>query len=712
MEEKTTEMISYIIKNKKYPMLVCPQCKSSIIQITSLKREIITFKCPCSPCNISLPLKEFIANLENIDSSNEKCFKHKDNIANAFCAKCNLYMCDTCESYHESFQPEHQTTKQIIKTNDQCIIHKNQKKAFYCKACDLDLCELCKNSVHQEHADQVISMREYFEIAKSLVQFKSTEDLSTKYIEKIQEILGYKERQVNFLNSLINIILTMIDDINKQCKKTLQTNYDNMLLNKIVTDIFYNTNESNPIPLFSAIKNAIILTNDKTEIKPSFQAPTFGTNNVWAPQNTGWGNPSTGTTTTWGLKTTNLNNSTKQIQLESLLSTFKKEAEIYFQNSELIYTTKRMNYINPILFVQREEKLYKKKNNCFFIRPISKGNKIGKIHQILELKDGNLAVSTDDKKIKIINPLNYEIIGTLIGHNLLTTSLCQLSNGNLLSGAGNSFGQYTQNIGESIKEWSLQTFECVRVISNFPGNIGCIKQLKNGNVLICSQSSSTLFIIDIATLDIKYSYCPTQTLSNIFLVIDTPSLIVSCSLWNSTNQRQYIKIWDIEKKTLHGELQRTSQLLSIHEIKRKTQLVIVDLKAITIFNYITLTQELTFIFDPNNPTRPPTTGFHGAIPHPAPINGVENANLMNRGLCSRTSFTTFGGNNYKNSCMINDELIAIGNSKGTIDVYNIDTLQKQITISTNSKIYVMENIFKMKNGKIIATSGLTINELN
>ena len=67
MEEKTTEMISYIIKNKKYPMLVCPQCKSSIIQITSLKREIITFKCPCSPCNISLPPKEFIALFDHDD---------------------------------------------------------------------------------------------------------------------------------------------------------------------------------------------------------------------------------------------------------------------------------------------------------------------------------------------------------------------------------------------------------------------------------------------------------------------------------------------------------------------------------------------------------------------------------------------------------------------------------------------------------------------
>lgn len=711
MEEKTTEMISYIIKNKKYPMLVCPQCKSSIIQISSLKMEIITFKCPCSPCNISLQLKEFISNLENIDSSNEKCFKHKDNIANTFCAKCNLYMCDICESYHESFQPDHQTTKQIIKTNDQCIIHHNQKKTLYCKSCDLDLCELCKKSIHHNHEDQIISMKEYFEIAKTLIQFKSTEELSTKYIEKIQEILGYKERQVNFLNSLINIILTMIDDINKQCKKTLQTNYDNMLLNKIVTDIFYNTNENNPIPFFSAIKNAIIL----TEVKPSFT--TFGGQNntwssTWGSQNTGWGNPTTGTTTNWGIKTTNLNNSSKQIQLESLLSTFKKEAEIYFQNSQIIYSTKRMNYINPVLFVQREEKFYKRKNNCFFIRPVSKGSKIGRIHQIIELKDGNLAVSTDDKKIKIINPLNFEIIGTLIGHNLLTTSLCQLSNGNLLSGSGNSFGQYTQNIGESIKEWSLQTFECVRVISNFPGTIGCIKELKNGNVLICSQSSSTLFIIDINTLDIKYSYCPTQTLSNIVLVIDTPALIVSCSLWDSTNQRQYIKIWDIEKKTLNGELQRNAQLLSIHEIKNKTQLVIVDIKTIIVFNYITQTQDLTFVFEPNNPVRPPNAGFHGVFPPLAPINGVENPNLANRGFGTRNSFTTFGGSTYKNSCMINDDLIAIGNSKGTIDIYNIDTLQKQITISTNVKVSIMENIFIMKNGKIIATSGLTINELN
>ena len=703
MEESATDSISYIIKNKKYPMLVCPKCKSCTIQIVSLSMGMISFKCICNPVNNTMPLKHFISSIKDIASSNEKCFKHKENIANTFCPMCKLYMCDVCESYHESFQPEHQTTKQIVKMNDQCLVHKGLKKVFYCSQCDIDVCEKCKNSLHKVHINQVLTMEQYFNKCRPLVKFKSTEELSTAYLSIINDLLSYKEKQINFLNSLTNIILSITDEINKKCAETLQKNYDNMLLTKIVTDIYYSSNENNQIPNYSAVKNAITLVQE-TKQKIGFNGQmttTFGGNiNGTGTWQTNWGGANPGPA--WGANKMSLN-SNKQIQLENLLTSFKKEAEDYFTSHEIEYSTKRINYKKRVYIDQVQEVPFMVKKKALFIKQVNTESKIGKISNYLELKDGNIAVCTDDKKIKIINPMNFQIIGTLLGHNVVTASLCQLSNGNLLSGSSAGFGQL-QNTSDSIKEWSLTTFESVRVISNFSGGICCLHQLKNGNVLIGSINSSTIFIVDIVTLEIKYSFCPSTTLSNIILVLDNSEFVVACSLFDYRTSRQYIKVWDIQKKEMYSEIERNFMVTNLHQLYGGRKLLILDAKSITIYNISRKETESQFNIVP----APNVAGQPNVAP---PVGG----GLINRG---GAAIHTFGStrtpllNALKNNCMITNELIAIGGGKGIIEVFDITTFQKILTISNKSTLSSIDSIFKMKNGKIICASGMNIYELN
>ena len=139
----TIDTIYNLIKRKKFSILTCPKCKSNIPIITNVNKDIISYKCPCSPHNIKMSLEEFIIQIEQLNSSNEECFKHKETIASFYCPECKKYICDICESFHSSFEPDHKIEKQFISNNDICPIHKNEKKTYYCQESQQEKCHIC-----------------------------------------------------------------------------------------------------------------------------------------------------------------------------------------------------------------------------------------------------------------------------------------------------------------------------------------------------------------------------------------------------------------------------------------------------------------------------------------------------------------------------------------------------------------------------------------
>ena len=244
----------------------------------------------------------------------------------------------------------------------------------------------------------------------------------------------------------------------------------------------------------------------------------------------------------------------------------------------------------------------------------------------------------------------------------------------------------------------------VRVISNFSGGICCLHQLKNGNVLIGSITSSTIFIVDIVTLERKYSFCPSTTLSNIILVLDNSEFVVACSQFDYRTSRQYIKVWDIQKKEMYSEIERNFMVTNLHQLYGGRKLLILDAKSITIYNI----------------SRKETESQFNIVPAPNVAGQPNVATPVGGGLINRggAAMHTFGStrtpllNALKNNCMITNELIAIGGGKGIIEVFDITTFQKILTISNKSTLSLIDSIFKMKNGKIICASGMNIYELN
>ena len=103
-----------LIKNKKNIILTCPKCKKYPPLITDISNQKVSFKCLCSSTEISMELEEFILNIEHLNSQNEKCFKHKEQIATFFCKECQKFLCDICENYHSSFEPNHKVEEQIL----------------------------------------------------------------------------------------------------------------------------------------------------------------------------------------------------------------------------------------------------------------------------------------------------------------------------------------------------------------------------------------------------------------------------------------------------------------------------------------------------------------------------------------------------------------------------------------------------------------------
>ena len=252
------EKLKCLIKRKKFSILTCLKCKSNIPIITNINKDKIYYKCPCSSHNISMPLEEFILQIEKLNSSNEKCFKHKETIASFYCPDCKKYICDICESFHASFEPNHKIEKQYVSNNDICHIHKNEKKTFYCQECQQDLCNVCLNQIHSIHKEKIITIKEYYEKCLKLMKFKNLDEINDFFDTKINEIIDFKKNQDAYLSSILNQIFIIQNEINMECDKLFRNNYINIALYKIIMESFFNTNNNSGeiIPQFVTIKNA------------------------------------------------------------------------------------------------------------------------------------------------------------------------------------------------------------------------------------------------------------------------------------------------------------------------------------------------------------------------------------------------------------------------------------------------------------------------
>ena len=142
--------------------LHCPNCSNRDIRISEVHKSStnsLQMKIQCDKCQNQkkIDLEKYLNFISSTSSKTEKCFKHKDLVGKIYCKNCGFYMCNICYSYHQVFEPTHETKYGTDEINF-CHLHKEQNLDFYCENCDVNLCAECGRKFHTGHS--VIQLRE------------------------------------------------------------------------------------------------------------------------------------------------------------------------------------------------------------------------------------------------------------------------------------------------------------------------------------------------------------------------------------------------------------------------------------------------------------------------------------------------------------------------------------------------------------------------
>ena len=189
--------------------LLCPNCSNRDIGISDIRKSSTTnclqMKIQCDKCQIhktqkKIDLEKYFSFIASSSSKTEKCFNHKDLVGNIFCKNCGFYMCNICYSYHQVFEPTHETQYGLDEINF-CPFHKEQNLDFYCENCDVNLCAECGKKFHNGHS--VIQLREYWEKVNNKLRFHNNKEL-TKYVQnEIFKYDAYTKQQIAAIDKII-----------------------------------------------------------------------------------------------------------------------------------------------------------------------------------------------------------------------------------------------------------------------------------------------------------------------------------------------------------------------------------------------------------------------------------------------------------------------------------------------------------------------------
>ncbi len=753
----TIDTIYNLIKRKKFSILTCPKCKSNIPIITNVNKDIISYKCPCSPHNIKMSLEEFIIQIEQLNSSNEKCFKHKETIASFYCPECKKYICDICESFHSSFEPDHKIEKQFISNNDICPIHKNEKKTFYCQECQEDLCKECLNQIHSIHKDQVITIKDYYEKCLKLMKFKNLDEINDFFHNKIEEIITFKNNQTAYLNSILNEIILIEEEINLECEKLFRNNYLNMALYKIIMESFFNTNNGlgglgEIIPQFVTIKNATgiyeeLKDNNNTNQK-SFKPHLF---NEYKSN--------LSSSSVFRFSDSNYNNGGINIQnqLNQILIKFKNNSLDFFEKNKIKYQFNNSNNNKQILHYNKTYEIpFQVKKNNFKLQKLPQTLYRIKINAIIQLSNGNIAIGGDDKKIHILNSDKFEEIKTFVGHSTSILSLCQLKNGHLLSGSGTQFFSNSMNqlISDPMREWTLEGNESVKIINKVPGIISCIKQLKNENIVVSSQLTGSIFILNSENYNILNTFNP-NILNSQLLILDKSDLIVAFNFLLNNNSS--IKVYDHQKNVELISIEGNGKISGLYQYKNENKIIFQRDKSIIIYDIDNhceqLNNQISFLSTNNNNIQNNTNNNNNPNNNNNTIQNNNNNNIQNNnnniqnntnnnnntntnnnntntnnnnnnnilfgnvGINNFNNINNFGNGYYRqvgqfgrfnsnasnfiNSFIpYNDKICFIGTTKFLV-IYNYIINQTQLTIDNTKGMVYAEKMLKLKNKKVL-----------
>ena len=147
--------------------------------------------------------------------------EHKDIDSKTFCIKCNIYMCNKCETFHTKLFPNHQIFNSENDTNDIFTGFCKEKEHFnkldfFCKTHNQLCCGLCITKIQKDeigkHKDCTVC---------------TIEEIKEEKKNKIKENTQYLKELNNSLQDSIKEIKSIIEKINEN-KEEIKTKIQNV----------------------------------------------------------------------------------------------------------------------------------------------------------------------------------------------------------------------------------------------------------------------------------------------------------------------------------------------------------------------------------------------------------------------------------------------------------------------------------------------------
>lgn len=234
--------------------LHCPNCSNRDIRISEVHKSStnsLQMKIQCDKCQNQkkIDLEKYLNFISSTSSKTEKCFKHKDLVGKIYCKNCGFYMCNICYSYHQVFEPTHETKYGTDEINF-CHLHKEQNLDFYCENCDVNLCAECGRKFHTGHS--VIQLREYWEKVNNKLRFHNNKELTTYIQNEILRYDAYTKQQITAIDKII-LSFQQLRNIIEQNHKIAMKN--NQLALTLIDSMYTEFYECKYYPKFHLIQN-------------------------------------------------------------------------------------------------------------------------------------------------------------------------------------------------------------------------------------------------------------------------------------------------------------------------------------------------------------------------------------------------------------------------------------------------------------------------
>ena len=581
---------------------MCSECLARIVlsnNFSSIKdKESLTIYCKCKEGKVDIAYKDYLSYLHSyLDKKPGQCRVHKVTGTN-FCEECQMWLCLKCrEEFHDKCYESHHLVDVLVR-KEKCKFHPTKEVELYCKSCLCEICYQCVANGEGHFGHKFMKYEDYMRVIKSnmaMNKYKSFEDFNSVYSGVVQRIKGEYEKDVNNINTQIDIIIEKLKNCKENYNKKMKSKFNRMneaieivrllyqiyfddvskrernfailkqikKVNKEIVDIKYSPYSSdelsnilydiNNFEQFCGFNFEIVFKNSNSlPNKDPFisEEEMLNTNNKTA------------------LKTTKLKSQKKKTNIVKLM--IKNEITIKDDVGELLCLIKLKNGLLVSSSTDTNIKFWDIKSKKQILTYT--GHK-KTINCLLELQDNRLASGSDDEIIIIWNLLKNKQEFQLIGHSAEILSLGELPNKNVVSGSWDNTIKIwnlekqkeeatlvghrgavcalcplfsgllsSGSTDQTIKIWNCESYKEQTTLYGHTMTVFSLVQLSNGN--LCSGSADkTIKVWDIAKEECLFTLTGSSNWIYSLAVIND-ELIVSGS------KDQIFRIWNLESRSL------------------------------------------------------------------------------------------------------------------------------------------------------------------